>query len=110
VRYCAVVAGDDNWRGREVDWEIDARLRMISYRLGYEYDEPRWIAFDLFHGDMEDVRGAYTLEPDGHGNTEVTLSLRVRPGVPVPGALERVLTRVLLPGALDDLERQVEDG
>src|SRR5215210_5729365 len=81
---------------------------LLSPRLRVR--RARWIPFGLFHGDMEDVRGAYTLEPDGHGNTEVTLSLRVRPGVPVPGALERVLTRVLLPGALDDLERQVEDG
>jgi hypothetical protein len=59
---------------------------------------------------MSDVEGAYTLEPEDGGRTSVTLALRARPAVRVPAALERVLTRVLLRGALDDLRRRVERG
>jgi len=110
VHRCEVVSRDERGRAREVDWEIDAKLRSISYRLRYEYEEPNRIAFGLVHGDVDDVEGTYSLAPDAAGGTAVTLSLRVRPGVPVPGPLERILNRVLLRGVLDDLKQWVEGG
>jgi polyketide cyclase/dehydrase/lipid transport protein len=96
--------------GRVVDWEIDARLRSISYRLRYAYEEPHSIECRLVEGDIEDVRASYEIAADGRERTVVSLALHVRPGVPVPGALERILARVLLRGTLDDLRRRVEVG
>ena len=58
---------------------------------------------------MKDLGGHYTLEPEGDG-TRVTLSLRVKPGVRVPGPLERILEGRLMHGALEDLKRRVERG
>ena len=110
VRRCAVVERDEGGRGRVVDWEIDARLRSISYRLRYAYEEPHSIECRLVEGDIEDVRASYEIAADGRERTVVSLALRVRPGVPVPGALERILTRVLLRGTLDDLRRRFEAG
>jgi uncharacterized protein YndB with AHSA1/START domain len=110
VRRCTVVERDEEGRGRVVDWEIDARLRSISYRLRYAYEEPHSIECRLVEGDVEDVRASYEIAADGRDRTVVSLALRVRPGVPVPGALERILTRVLLRGTLDDLRRHVEVG
>jgi uncharacterized protein YndB with AHSA1/START domain len=110
VRRCEVISRDEEGRGREVDWEIDARLRSIAYRLAYAYDEPHRIECRYVEGDMEDLEAAYTLEPAGDGATQVTLSLRVRPGVRVPGPLERILAGRLMKGALDDLRRRVEQG
>jgi uncharacterized protein YndB with AHSA1/START domain len=110
VRRCEVAARDERGRGREVDWEIDAKLRSVSYRLRYEYEEPHRIECRLVAGDLDDVEASYSLLPEGAGRTTVTLSLRVRPGVPVPGPLERMLNRLLLRGTLDDLKRRVEGG
>jgi Polyketide cyclase / dehydrase and lipid transport len=110
VRRCTVVERDEEGRGRVVDWEIDARLRSISYRLRYAYEEPHSIECRLVEGDVEDVGASYEIAADGRDRTVVSLALRVRPEVPVPGALERILTRVLLRGTLDDLRRHVEVG
>ena len=110
VRRCAVVERDEEGRGRVIDWEIDARLRSISYRLRYAYEEPHSIECRLVEGDVEDARASYEIAADGRDRTVVSLALRVRPGVPVRGALERILTRVLLRGTLGDLRRHVEVG
>jgi uncharacterized protein YndB with AHSA1/START domain len=108
VRRCEVVSRDDLGRGEDVDWEIDVKLRSISYRLRYRYEEPHRISCRYVDGDMEDVRAEYRLEPQGERTTLVTLWLRVRPGVRVPGPLERVLNGRLMAGALEDLKRRVE--
>lgn len=110
VKRCEVVSRDGEGRGLEVDFKIDARLRSISYRLRYRYDEPHRIDVEYVEGDMEDLRAEYTLAPEGAGATLVTLSLRVKPGVRVPGPLQRVLEGRLMNGALDDLKQRVESG
>ena len=109
ITRCEVVSRDDHGRGLEVDYKIDAKLRSIRYRLRYEYNEPHSIDIGYVEGDMKDLSGEYTLEPDGEG-TRVTLSLRVKPGVRVPGPLERILEGRLMHGALDDLKKRVESG
>ena len=83
VRRCTVVERDEG--GRLVDWEIDPRLRSISYRLRYAYEERHSIECRLVEGDVEDVRASYEIAADGRDRTVVSLALRVRPGVPVPG-------------------------
>lgn len=108
VTRCEVMSRDEHGRGEQVDWEIDAKLRSISYRLRYEYDEPHWIACRYVDGDMEDLRADYTLEAQDGATTLVTLSLAVKPGVRVPGALERILNGRLMNGALEDLKKHVE--
>ena len=109
VKRCEVLSRDDRGRGLEVDYEIDARLRSISYRLRYSYDEPHRIDVSYVEGDMEDLSAEYTLEAEGDA-TRVTLSLRVKPGVRVPGPLRRILEGRLMNGALDDLKHRVERG
>lgn len=108
VKRCEVVSRDERGRGEDVDWEIDAKLRSIAYRLRYVYDEPYRISCRYVDGDMEDVRAEYRLDQKGEGTTLVTLSLRVRPGVRIPGPLERILNGRLMASALDDLKRRVE--
>ena len=108
IKRCEVVSRDEEGRGLEVDYKIDAKLRSIRYRLRYAYDEPRRIEIGFVEGDMKDLSGEYTLEPKGEGATQVTLSLRVKPGVRVPGPLERILEGRLMRGALEDLKQRVE--
>ena len=107
IKRCEVVSRDEEGRGLEVDYKIDAKLRSIRYRLRYAYDEPHQIEIGFVEGDMKDLSGEYTLEAEGEG-TVVTLSLRVKPGVRVPGPLERILEGRLMHGALEDLKKRVE--
>src|SRR3712207_6959068 len=55
-------------------WEIDARLRSISYRLRYAYEEPHSIECRLVEGDIEDVRASYEIAADGRERTVVSLA------------------------------------
>jgi hypothetical protein len=59
---------------------------------------------------MQDLRAEYSLDEHDGQTTLVTLSLTVKPGVRVPGPLERILEGRLMHGALDDLRKRVEDG
>jgi len=79
VKRCEVVSCDELGRGLEVDYKIDAKLRSISYRLRYEYEEPHRIGCRYVEGEMEDLRAEYTLKPNGDDATLVTLSLGVSP-------------------------------
>ena len=110
VKSCEVIERDSRGRGLEVEWEIDARLRAVSYRLAYSYEEPHWIGCRFVEGDVKNVEGEYTLEDRGDGTTLATLMLDIDPGTWVPGKLRKLLSDQVMKGSLQDLKRHVEEG
>ena len=110
VRSCEVLARDGRGMAREVAWEIDAKVRSVSYRLAYEYEEPHRIVCRYMDGDVRDVAGEYVLEDRGDGTTLVTLSLVIDPGGWVPGKVRSVLSDQVMKRSLEDLKRRAESG
>ncbi len=108
VRSCEVLARDSEGRGREVAWGIDAKIRSISYRLEYSYEEPSWIGCRYLGGDLKDLNAEYTFEDRGDGTTLATFSLRVDPGTWVPGKVADMLGDQVMKRSLEDLKRHVE--
>jgi uncharacterized membrane protein len=108
VKRCEVLDRDSEGRGREVAWEIDAKVRSVSYTLSYTYEKPSWIGYRYVEGDVSDVEGEYTFEDQGDGTTLATLSLRIDPGVWVPGKVASVLNDQVMKRSLDDLKKHVE--
>jgi uncharacterized membrane protein len=108
VKSVDVVKRDRAGRGREVEFEIDAKVRTIHYRLRYSYEPPHRIGWEYMGGDVKDVDGEMVLEDRGDGTTLATYSLALDPGVWLPGPLQKVLNDQVMKGSVEDLKRRVE--
>jgi uncharacterized membrane protein len=108
VRSCEVLTRDRDGRGKEVAFEIDAKVKSISYTLDYAYEEPHLISWRYVEGDVRDVDGEFVFEDRGDGTTLATYALRLDPGVWLPGKLVNVLSEHVMQGSMEDLKRRVE--
>jgi len=110
VKSVDVESRDRGGRGRDVAFEIDAKVKTIRYRLRYSYEPPHRIAWEYLDGDVKDVEGEMVLEDRGDGTTLATYSLALDAGVWLPGPLRKVLSDQVMKGAVEDLKRRVESG
>jgi ribosome-associated toxin RatA of RatAB toxin-antitoxin module len=108
VQSVEVLERDSDGRGSSIRFEIDAKVRKVSYTLRYSYEAPSRIWWELIEGDVAAVEGEYLLEPAGDGGTQATYRLGIDPGVPVPGLLARQLTKGVMRRSVTDLRDEVE--
>ena len=108
VRACEVLTRDREGRGKEVAFEIDAKVKSINYTLDYSYEEPHLISWRYVEGDIRDVDGEFVFEDLGDGTTLATYALRLDPGLPLPGRLLNMLSEQVMQGSMEDLKRRVE--
>ncbi len=101
---------DGEGRGTRVFYEVDARVKVVRYTLGYDYsDAPRSFSWDLIDGDVKELNGRYSFDEFGDV-TEVVYETAVDPGFPIPKLLKRQAQRAIVRGALEDLKKRVESG
>jgi ribosome-associated toxin RatA of RatAB toxin-antitoxin module len=100
---------DRRGRGTRVAFRLRTPLGEQAYTLAYRY-QPReaGVNWTYVEGTLEDLAGAYTLEPAADGATLVTYRLEVALGVPLPGLVKRQAARQIVRSALADLKRRVE--
>ncbi len=99
---------DDEGRAVEVWYEVDARIKVVKYVLGYDYsDAPDSFSWDLIEGDVKVLSGSYSFD-EFDDVTEVTYEMTIDPGFPVPGFLKRQAEKQIVRGALEDLKKRVE--
>jgi ribosome-associated toxin RatA of RatAB toxin-antitoxin module len=108
VKEVAVLSRDDQGRGRDVRFQIDAKVRQVSYTLRYSYQPPHLIRWDYVEGDVKSVDGEYVFEPRDDGSTLATYSLDIDPGVWLPGPVKKMLTDQVMKRSVEDLKRRVE--
>ena len=108
VRGCEVLTRDREGRGKEVAFEVDAKVRPVSYTLDYSYEEPHLISWRYVEGDVRDVDGEFVFEDLGDGKTLATYALRLDPGLPLPGRLITLLSEQVMQGSMEDLKHRVE--
>lgn len=109
VKRCEVLACDPQGRGSLVEFEIDAKLRSITYRLRYVYDEPRSVTNEYCGGDLRELEGGWTFEDRGNGRTHVLFDLRIDPGRFVPRGVADMLNERVMGQSLRDFCRRVEE-
>src|SRR5215212_5410345 len=104
-----VLARDRRGRGTRVAFRLRTPLGEQAYTLAYRY-QPRdaGVSWTYVEGTLEDLSGAYTLEPADDGATRVTYRPEVALGMPLPGLLKRQAARQIVRSALVDLKRRVE--
>ncbi|HZA81821.1 MAG TPA: SRPBCC family protein [Actinomycetes bacterium] len=104
-----VLARDRRGRATTVAFRLGTPWGDQTYTLAYRY-QPRdaGVSWSYVEGTLEDLSGAYRLEPSGDGTTRVTYRLEMDLGRPIPGFLMRQATRQIVRSALSDLKRRVE--
>ena len=110
VKDVEVLTHDDDGRGREVRFAIDAKVKTVHYTLRYSYEPPHLITWEYVEGDVKDVDGEFVFEDRRDGTTLATYSLALDPGVWLPGPVSRVLTEQVMKRSVEDLKRRVEQG
>ena len=78
---------DDQGRGAVVEYEVDARVKRVHYRLRQVYDEPHRLGSEYLGGDFRDFAGEWRFAPLDGNRTRAELDLRIDPGLlrPRPG-------------------------
>ena len=91
----------------------DAKVRQVTTRVRFTYDEPRQVEWTQEKGDLKSLVGAWELEDLG-GRTRATYRLDGDPGrvlgMLVRGPVEGKIRDVLVNGRPDELKRRVESG
>ena len=108
VRAARVLERDAEGRGTIVEYEVEARVKTVRYRLRQIYDEPRLLASEYLGGDFRDFGGEWRLEPLEGGRTRVELDLRIDPGRFVPRVLRTAIADAVMRRALRDLKAHLE--
>lgn len=107
VNACEVLDRDERGRGREVAYEVDAKVKTVRYVLRHDYDEPWRIGSSYLHGDFRNFEGHYALADDGDGCL-VTLRLAIDPGLRLPRPMVRIVNEAVMGRALSELREHVE--
>jgi ribosome-associated toxin RatA of RatAB toxin-antitoxin module len=108
VRSAAILERDEQGRGAVVEYEVDARVRTVRYRLRQIYDEPRRLASEYLGGDFRDFSGEWRFVPVDDGRTRAELDLQIDPGRFVPGPVRGVIADAVMRRALRDLKTHLE--
>lgn len=108
VRSVRVLERDARGRGAIVEYQVDARVKTVRYRLRQIYEEPRRLASEYLGGDFREFCGEWRLEPIDAGRTRVELDLRIDPGRFVPGIVRAAISDAVVRRALRDLKAYVE--
>src|SRR5947209_20614641 len=105
---CRVIERDEQGRGSVVEYAIDAKLRVVRYRLRHSYEEPTTIGSEYLDGDFKQFAGDYSFA-QRNGGTEVTFRLRIDPGFAVPGRIAKMLGQAVMGKSLQDVKARVEE-
>ena len=103
-----VLSRDATGRGRDVEFELDMKLRTVRYVLTYSYDLPARASWELLEGDVSSVDGAYEFELVGPGRTRASCHQSVDLGFWVPGPLRRIFEQKALRDSVLEFKAEAE--
>jgi ribosome-associated toxin RatA of RatAB toxin-antitoxin module len=108
IKRVEVKARTDEGLPSQVWMEVDAKLKVISYTIGYDYtNSPGSFSWSLIDGDVKELDGSYKFD-EFDDVTEVTYEMKVDPGFPIPKLLKRQAEKQIARSALEDLKKRVE--
>jgi ribosome-associated toxin RatA of RatAB toxin-antitoxin module len=108
VKSVRVLERDAEGRGSVIEFEVDARVKRVRYRLRQVYDEPKRIGSEYLGGDFRDFTGEWRFVALDGGRTRTELDLRIDPGRFVPGPVRSAISDAVMRRALSDLKRYLE--
>ena len=110
IKRVEVKETDDEGRATQVFYEVDAKVKTVTYTLEYDYSNaPESFSWDLVDGSVKELSGSYSFD-EFDDVTEVQYETKIDPGFPLPGLLKRQAEKQIVRGALADLKKRVESG
>jgi ribosome-associated toxin RatA of RatAB toxin-antitoxin module len=108
IKRAEIKETDDEGRATRVFYEVDAKVKTLTYTLEYDYSNaPDSFSWDLVEGTVKHLSGSYVFD-EFDDVTEVQYETRIDPGFPLPGLLKRQAEKQIVKGALADLKKRVE--
>jgi uncharacterized membrane protein len=108
IKRVEVKETDDEGRATKVFFEVDAKVRVITYTLQYDYSNaPESFSWELLDGDPKELSGTYSFD-EFDDVTEVAYETAIDPGFPMPGFLRKQAQKQIMKAALADLKKRVE--
>ena len=110
VKKAQVVKKGSGGRAKEVAFDLDAGAIKDSYTLAYTWKADREVRWHLVEAEqiMKAMDGAYVLQDNGDGSTDVTYRLAVDVKIPMLGMVKRKAEKVIIDTALKELKKRVE--
>ena len=108
VKQITVLERDDQGRGTVVEYEVDAKVKTVRYRLRQVHDEPHRLGSEYLGGDFKNFSGEWRFLDNGRGGTRVELELDIDPGRFVPGPVKSAIREFVMTRALKDLKAHLE--
>ena len=95
------------------DSTSDAKVRLITTRVRFSYDEPHTVTWRLEKGDLKSLEGSWELEELGPSTTRATYRLDGDPGrmlgMLIRGPVEERLREILVSGRPEELRARLAD-
>jgi len=93
---------------KQVQMELDIKIRRIRYVLEYHHEPPTRLTWSLVEGDVKAVQGSYVFEEAGQDRTQITCTQAVDIGFWVPGFLKSKFERQALKDSVEEFKHEVE--
>ena len=109
-----VLERDGDGRALLVETKSDAKVKTVSARLRFAYDEPTGISWRQEKGDTKSLTGYWSFQDLGDGRTRAIYALEADPGrvlgMLIRGPVEGQVRDFLLGGAAEGLKQHAEAG
>lgn len=105
-----VIDTDDQGRVAFAESVSDAKVRTVSSKVRFSYDEPNTVFWSQEKGDLKSLEGAWELEDLGGERTKATYRLEGDPGrvlgMLIRGPVEGRIRDILVGGRPDELRER----
>jgi ribosome-associated toxin RatA of RatAB toxin-antitoxin module len=107
-----VLERDDEDRVLVAKTKSDAKVKTVTTRLRFSYEEPNLVEWTQEKGDLKSLVGAWELVDLGEGRTRATYRLEGDPGrvlgMAIRGPVEGQIRKILVEGRPDELKQRVD--
>lgn len=106
------LARDGEGRAIRCETVTDAKIRVFTARLAFEYEPHVRVSWVQEHGDLKSLAGSWQLQDLDGGRTRATYTLQADPGALLTrflkGALEAKMRAILIEGRPAELKARAE--
>jgi carbon monoxide dehydrogenase subunit G len=106
------LARDGDGRATRCETVTDAKIKVFTSRLAFEYEPHVRVSWVQEHGDLKSLAGSWQLEDLGAGRTRAAYTLEADPGALLTrflkGALEQKMRAILIDGRPAELKARAE--